>query len=125
MTLTPAEMLAVLAVFLFLALVFALLDPVPVVAWYRRLQAWLREETRLIAEESWSDGIYRGPVTAADPRVAAMAEKQRELAAQMREEGRHLLTGRAYRPALTKPFEAPPPKAAKVFPIRRAAGGKR
>lgn len=125
MTPSPVEVLLLLAVFVFVALVFALLDPLPLVTWYRRLQAWLREEMRLVAEESWSDGIYQGPGSGADPRVAQMAERQRELATRMREEGRHLLAGRVYRPVLTKPIEAPPPKAAKVFPIRKTAGVKR
>lgn len=123
MTPTPAEMLLLLAVFLFVALVFALLDPVPVAAWYRQLRTWAREELRLVAEESWSDGIYQGPGTAADPRVAEMAEKQRALAQRMRAEGRHLLAGYPYKPTLTK--ESPPPRAAHVVPIRRSANGRK
>lgn len=119
----PADLIVLLAVFVFVSIVFSLLDPAPVVAFWRRCCAWAREEARLINEASWAEGIYQGPGTSSDPRVAAMAEKQRELAARMREEGRHLLTGRAYKPALTK--ETPPPRAAEVVPIRRAAGAKR
>lgn len=130
MTLNASETTLLLAVFAFVAIVIGLLDPAPVVAFWRRCCAWVREEGRLVREESWADGIYQGPGTAADPRVAAMAEKQRELTARMRDEGRHLLdspTGerKPYKPVGTKPIEAPPPRAAAVVPIRRAAGGKR
>lgn len=126
MTPTPHETLLLLAVFAFAAIVFWLLDPAPVVALYRRARAWVREEARLARAESWANGVYEGPPEVADSRIAKMAERQRELAERMRAEGRHLFNDRAYKPALTKPVEAPPPKAAQVYPIRRAAnGGKR
>lgn len=130
MTLTALETTLLLAVFAFVFIVIGLLEPAPVVAFWRRIVAWAREEGRLAREESWAHGVYHGPGTVGDPRVAAMAEKQRELAARMREEGRHLLdspTGerKPYKPIGTKPVEPPPPRAAAVVPIRRAAGGKR
>lgn len=128
---TATETTALLAVFAFVMIIAALLDPAPVASWWRRLRAWLREELRLLREESWADGIYQGPGTAADPRVAGLAERQRELAARMRAEGRHLLDSpagarKSYRPALTKPTPEPtPPRAAAVVPIRRTKGASR
>lgn len=125
MTLTAPETTLLLGTFAFIAIVVGLLDPSPVIAFWRRTCAWLREEARLVHEESWADGIYQGPGTGADPRVAAVAEKQRELAVRMRKEGRHLLSGKRYTPAGTKPLEPAPPRAAAVVTPIRARGAKR
>ena len=75
--------------------------------------AWLREELRLARANNWASG------TLEDPRVAAMTMKQRELADQMRQQGRTLLAGKGYVPVLTKPTDAPAPRAHKVVNLRR------
>lgn len=52
------------------------------------LLRWLREEIRLLGLTSWSDGAYVGPAephpcSAADPRCAALIERQAEVSARM------------------------------------------
>lgn len=85
------------------------------------LTAWAREEWRLMRQNTWAmtrrPGITGGSV--AEPRVAAMDLRMRAYAKRLRREGRHLTNGRRYVPVLTKPAEPPPPRAAKVYPIRK------
>ena len=86
---------------------------------------WLREEWRAAYVESFAPDHLVNPrlgSVAHDDRVALMTARQRYLGKRMRREGRSLLAGKAYRPALTK-TEAPvkvAPRSAKVLSIRRA-----
>jgi hypothetical protein len=80
--------------------------------------AWLREEIARARARTWAPGT---PGTLQDPRVARVFAKQRELAEQMREQGRTLLSGKEYVPELTKPAEPPAPRADKVVTLRRRA----
>lgn len=82
--------------------------------------AWLRREWQLMRMRSWArPREISGPGTLDDPRVQNMVIKQRALGKRMRKQGRTLLSGKHYIPALTKPGDAPPPKADKVVPIRK------
>lgn len=115
---TAFEVVALLAVFAIVALLVHLLDPMT-------MGAWFREEMRLLREESWADGIYQGPGTGKDPRVAEMAERQAALAKRMRREGRHLLGPERKRKAWEPgPSVLGQPNTDNVVPLR-AAGGKR
>ena len=77
---------------------------------------WAREEWRRIKADSWADDAPQ-PCSVSDPRVARMDLKRRALGKRLRKQGRTLLAGKAYVPALTKAVEESPPKASKVVPI--------
>ena len=102
---------ALILIWLVLAIVLALCAG--------NLTAWAREEWRRLRAESWAPDEFQ-PCSVSDPRVARMDLKRRALGKRMRRQGRTLLGGKGYVPVLTKPAEAPPPKANKVVPIRRA-----
>lgn len=86
------------------------------------LLLWMREEWRAAYVESFAPERLVNPrlgSVAHDDRVALMAVKQRALGKRMRRDGRSLLAGKAYRPALTK-AEPPAKPAPNVVTLRRA-----
>lgn len=122
----PLDVLVLLALFVVVFLLAAIFSP-------RGLIAWAREEWRLFKLDTWDDGKYDAPRTApaprpvergdgtrSDPKVQKMEERQRAFGERLREQGRSLLAGKEYVPALTRGFEPPIPRANKVVPIRRA-----
>lgn len=116
---TPLDLIVLFAVFVFVALLAAILNPPGLIA-------WLREEWRLARADTWADGSYRGAVgTSADPDVKRMEARQRAFGERLRRQGRSLLAGKEYVPSLTKPAEPPPPPRANKVVRLRAAGGKR
>lgn len=123
---TALDIVVLLVIFLFLALFAIAFQP-------RQLLAWIREEWRLLRLDTWDDGKYdaprsparqptveRGDGTANDPKVKRLLDQQVAIAERLRDQGRSILAGKQYIPALTKPADGPPPKANKVVPIRRA-----
>lgn len=56
----------------------------------------------------------------ADPKVARMDLKQRAYGKRLRREGRSLLSGKAYKPALTTQQPAKPARTDNVTVLRRA-----
>jgi len=114
------DVIILLAAFGLVAVLWAIFDPI-------NLFAWLREEWRLMRAETWADGEYEGePGTVTDPDVRAMVARQRAFGERLRWQGKSLLSGKEYRPVLTKPADPPPPPpmANRVFPIRRAKGNR-
>jgi len=90
-------------------------------AFWLQFSAWLRNEWRLIRLDTWAEEPRStSPAgSVADPRVARMDLRQRAYGKRLRREGRSLLSGKEYTPALTKEQPAPPPKSGKVVPIRK------
>jgi hypothetical protein len=67
--------------------------------WLARLQFWVRNETRLISLDSWADGAYAGPTephpcSAADPKCAALIERQAAVRARMKRMKAGILDGK-------------------------------
>jgi hypothetical protein len=85
----------------------------------RALLHWLREEWRLMWLETWAEEPRSTLGTMADPRVQVMVTRQRAYGKRLRRQGRSLLSGKEYIPAMTLPAPAKPPKGDKVVPIRR------
>lgn len=87
----------------------------------RAFLRWLRNEWRLIRLDTWVDEPKSTLGTMADPRVAKMVVRQRAYGKRLRRQGRSLLSGKEYIPAMTQPAPAAkPPKGDKVVPIRSA-----
>ena len=108
-------------VFAFVAIIFAA-AVVAAVASHLPIGVWIRREVERARMKTWAPtGERPGPCSVkGDPRVQAMVVKQRAFGKRLRRQGRTLLAGKEYVPALTKPAEPPaPPMADKVVPIRR------
>lgn len=94
---------------------------------------WAREEWRLMRLDAWEsprEGITGGTLEEPDAhasreellahdRAKAMDMKMRAYAKRLRRDGRHLIAGKRYIPALTKPSEPPPTRSGNVLPIRK------
>lgn len=84
--------------------------------------AWARREWRLMRAHTWAPPDPEKPAGAsakkgrAAKRAVKLLRRQQALAREMREDGRHLFAGKAYRPELTAPVGPPatPPKADKI-----------
>lgn len=90
---------------------------------------WIRNEIALMRADTWQGDRLINPALGsfADPRVALVDMKRKQLGKRMKKQGRSLISKRNaknYVPELTKPADppAPPPKADKVVtPLRRVA----